>query len=130
MLDHEVQVEFEFRYRPKDVLQAMDMIPCARAEPTAAKRGLEPGLTESTNTPRAKKPRMSSKPHSSTVKKPKPEPRDEEDIQTLKSRIRELQAKLRQKEGASPVDDVKREPELINAGRFFAKGEVIDLTDD
>ncbi|EJD42172.1 hypothetical protein AURDEDRAFT_186160 [Auricularia subglabra TFB-10046 SS5] len=121
---HEVRAIFEFRYRPKDVLQAMDIIPA----PPAKRPRETAGLHDTTNMPRAKKTKVTS-----GATAPKPEPVDEHDVPAMLARVRELEARLRERDGAVADDDnasIKREAEPINASHFFARGEVIDLTDD
>ncbi|EJD42173.1 hypothetical protein AURDEDRAFT_186161 [Auricularia subglabra TFB-10046 SS5] len=128
VFDHDLYVEFEFRYRPQDVLQAMDIMPVPRAE--SAKRPLDTDLNDSANPPCTKKPKVAPACATQTVadNQPKSEPVDVDDVQTIRAQIQELEAKLRRREaGRAPI---KREPEPIHAGRFFAKGEIIDLTDD
>ncbi|KZV85292.1 hypothetical protein EXIGLDRAFT_775718 [Exidia glandulosa HHB12029] len=111
-------VEFEFKYRPQDVLEAQDIIPVTRAqvvapqaaaEDPARKRPLEPNDTTNTNTERRDK-------------KAKTEPVDVDALVAARARIRELEAQLDVKSGVKT--------EEIRVSGAFGPGQVIDLTDD
>ncbi|KZV80658.1 hypothetical protein EXIGLDRAFT_845370, partial [Exidia glandulosa HHB12029] len=115
-------IEFEFKYRPKDVLQAQDIIPVERQPTPVAllepvKRARESSaLGDTTNSARPAK----------KAKRSKDEPA-EEDAAGLRARIRELEARL---EAHGDSVDVKPKIEPIRASRAFKNDQVIDLTED
>ena len=127
-LDSGPRAILEFKYRPKDILQAQDIIPVVRALLPAVPPNPQPSssnkrpLADSSNENKS----QGSKPPAKRVKH-----EDSEHAQRLEEYIRQLQSQL-------PADHpllndapiVKAEPTEINAHKFFKKGEIIDLTDD
>ncbi|KZV80653.1 hypothetical protein EXIGLDRAFT_845365 [Exidia glandulosa HHB12029] len=109
-------LEFEFKYRPKDVLQAQDIIPVERQLPsvplsTLMKRAREScALDDTTNADRPSK----------KTKKPKEEPGGDAGA---------LRAVIRSFDVGEPAD-VKVKVEAKHPKRTFNRDRVIDLTED
>jgi len=126
-LDSAPRTVLEFKYRPKDILQAQGIIPVVRAV-------LPPVPSSSQSSNSNKRPLDESSSDSTPQSGEPPAKRIKQDpdyTRRLEEHIRELRSQLPGDHpllNGSPV--VKSETTEINAHKFFKKGEIIDLTDD
>ncbi|KZV85297.1 hypothetical protein EXIGLDRAFT_841597 [Exidia glandulosa HHB12029] len=111
---------FEFKYRPKEILQAQDIIPMERAPAPPLQVQPLPKRRRDSSAPNAADP-----PKKRREVELEGEPADG-DPEALRARIRALEAELAVHRG----DEAKVKVEQIHASRFFTAGQVIDLTDD